>query len=102
MSGAEFCASSAGWSTRSRVSNGGRGGTRTLDPMIKSHVLYHLSYALTLLSHVLFGKPVPSFIKSRACFSGTCGDAYGRVGRWCMGGGRPGQAVWPRPPGPTS
>jgi hypothetical protein len=26
---------------------GERGGTRTLDPMIKSHVLYHLSYALT-------------------------------------------------------
>lgn len=25
---------------------GERGGTRTLDPMIKSHVLYHLSYAL--------------------------------------------------------
>ena len=27
--------------------DGERGGTRTLDPMIKSHVLYHLSYALT-------------------------------------------------------
>src|SRR5690242_15253205 len=27
--------------------NGERGGTRTLDPMIKSHVLYRLSYALT-------------------------------------------------------
>jgi hypothetical protein len=27
--------------------HGERGGTRTLDPMIKSHVLYHLSYALT-------------------------------------------------------
>ncbi len=27
---------------------GERGGTRTLDPMIKSHVLYRLSYALTL------------------------------------------------------
>jgi hypothetical protein len=27
--------------------NGERGGTRTHDPMIKSHVLYHLSYALT-------------------------------------------------------
>ena len=26
---------------------GERGGTRTLDPMIKSHVLYRLSYALT-------------------------------------------------------
>jgi hypothetical protein len=26
---------------------GERGGTRTLDPMIKSHVLYHLSYALS-------------------------------------------------------
>ena len=26
---------------------GERGGTRTHDPMIKSHVLYHLSYALT-------------------------------------------------------
>ena len=25
---------------------GERGGTRTLDPMIKSHVLYRLSYAL--------------------------------------------------------
>ena len=29
------------------VGIGERGGTRTLDPMIKSHVLYHLSYALT-------------------------------------------------------
>ena len=29
---------------------GERGGTRTLDPMIKSHVLYRLSYALTHLS----------------------------------------------------
>jgi hypothetical protein len=29
------------------VEIGERGGTRTLDPMIKSHVLYHLSYALT-------------------------------------------------------
>jgi len=29
------------------LSIGERGGTRTLDPMIKSHVLYHLSYALT-------------------------------------------------------
>ena len=29
------------------IFNGERGGTRTLDPMIKSHVLYHLSYALT-------------------------------------------------------
>ena len=29
---------------------GERGGTRTLDPMIKSHVLYHLSYALTCLA----------------------------------------------------
>jgi hypothetical protein len=27
--------------------NGERGGTRTHDPMIKSHVLYRLSYALT-------------------------------------------------------
>ena len=27
--------------------HGERGGTRTLDPMIKSHVLYRLSYALT-------------------------------------------------------
>ena len=27
---------------------GERGGTRTHDPMIKSHVLYRLSYALTL------------------------------------------------------
>ena len=27
--------------------HGERGGTRTHDPMIKSHVLYHLSYALT-------------------------------------------------------
>ena len=26
---------------------GERGGTRTLDPMIKSNVLYRLSYALT-------------------------------------------------------
>jgi hypothetical protein len=26
---------------------GERGGTRTHDPMIKSHVLYRLSYALT-------------------------------------------------------
>jgi hypothetical protein len=30
-----------------RIQFGERGGTRTLDPMIKSHVLYHLSYALT-------------------------------------------------------
>ena len=30
-----------------KISNGERGGTRTLDPMIKSHVLYRLSYALT-------------------------------------------------------
>jgi hypothetical protein len=30
-----------------RMNIGERGGTRTLDPMIKSHVLYHLSYALT-------------------------------------------------------
>jgi hypothetical protein len=30
-----------------RFVHGERGGTRTLDPMIKSHVLYHLSYALT-------------------------------------------------------
>ena len=38
---------------------GERGGTRTLDPMIKSHVLYRLSYALTLLhEHDLFGEPV--------------------------------------------
>jgi hypothetical protein len=29
---------------------GERGGTRTLDPMIKSHVLYRLSYALTHLN----------------------------------------------------
>ncbi len=27
--------------------SGERGGTRTHDPMIKSHVLYRLSYALT-------------------------------------------------------
>jgi hypothetical protein len=27
--------------------HGERGGTRTHDPMIKSHVLYRLSYALT-------------------------------------------------------
>ena len=30
-----------------RAHYGERGGTRTLDPMIKSHVLYRLSYALT-------------------------------------------------------
>jgi hypothetical protein len=30
---------------------GERGGTRTHDPMIKSHVLYRLSYALTHLSN---------------------------------------------------
>ena len=30
-----------------KQSFGERGGTRTLDPMIKSHVLYRLSYALT-------------------------------------------------------
>jgi hypothetical protein len=32
---------------RFRTLYGERGGTRTHDPMIKSHVLYHLSYALT-------------------------------------------------------
>jgi hypothetical protein len=31
---------------RVRAKAGERGGTRTRDPMIKSHVLYHLSYAL--------------------------------------------------------
>ncbi len=31
----------------STIQHGERGGTRTLDPMIKSHVLYRLSYALT-------------------------------------------------------
>jgi hypothetical protein len=30
-----------------KFEHGERGGTRTLDPMIKSHVLYRLSYALT-------------------------------------------------------
>jgi hypothetical protein len=35
---------------------GERGGTRTLDPMIKSHVLYRLSYALTLFEHDRFRK----------------------------------------------
>jgi hypothetical protein len=39
------------WSEKNRAKSlfslGERGGTRTLDPMIKSHVLYHLSYALT-------------------------------------------------------
>jgi hypothetical protein len=33
--------------TDNMIENGERGGTRTLDPMIKSHVLYRLSYALT-------------------------------------------------------
>ena len=37
---------------------GERGGTRTLDPMIKSHVLYRLSYALTSrVSICRCGKP---------------------------------------------
>ena len=37
---------------------GERGGTRTLDPMIKSHVLYRLSYALTCrVSICRSGKP---------------------------------------------
>jgi hypothetical protein len=36
-----------------QIELGERGGTRTLDPMIKSHVLYRLSYALTLsIDHV--------------------------------------------------
>src|SRR5581483_9194249 len=35
--------------------NGERGGTRTLDPMIKSHVLYRLSYALTFARHGFSG-----------------------------------------------
>jgi hypothetical protein len=37
------------WAFPSNLLNsyGERGGTRTLDPMIKSHVLYRLSYALT-------------------------------------------------------
>ena len=29
------------------IGNGERAGIRTLDPVIKSHVLYQLSYALT-------------------------------------------------------
>lgn len=33
--------------TKCLILLGERGGTRTLDPMIKSHVLYRLSYALT-------------------------------------------------------
>ena len=32
---------------KSLICIGERGGTRTHDPMIKSHVLYRLSYALT-------------------------------------------------------
>jgi hypothetical protein len=32
---------------------GERGGTRTRDPMIKSHVLYRLSYALTPTSSMI-------------------------------------------------
>jgi hypothetical protein len=45
-------ADTGGWRGEAKIEEtpgfiGERGGTRTLDPMIKSHVLYHLSYALT-------------------------------------------------------
>ncbi len=36
------------------------GGTRTLDPMIKSHVLYHLSYELTHLKRYDRGRDFPA------------------------------------------
>jgi hypothetical protein len=38
---------------------GERGGTRTLDPMIKSHVLYRLSYALTVQSVTTIQTVIP-------------------------------------------
>ena len=53
-------------------------GTRTLDPMIKSHVLYRLSYALTLLVRGPFQKPARQF-------PGSCSAAL------CRGQGPPGQ-----------
>src|SRR5437660_3693629 len=63
---------------------GERGGTRTHDPMIKSHVLYRLSYALTVSI-----EPVPS-VKRRTppvvqtagrTLKGSCSR------RRCVGGG---------------
>ena len=42
-----FAQVGCGVATFTRFALGERGGTRTLDPMIKSHVLYRLSYALT-------------------------------------------------------
>src|SRR5690349_16178230 len=43
----ESISASGGKIRQCRGLHGERGGTRTLDPMIKSHVLYRLSYALT-------------------------------------------------------
>ncbi len=50
--------------------------------MIKSHVLYRLSYALTLsLGHDLFGEPVQLAIYARGRFFRI------RLGPRCVGGG---------------
>jgi hypothetical protein len=45
---------------------GERGGTRTRDPMIKSHVLYRLSYALTLEHPAKRQCPMPDHAPARA------------------------------------
>ena len=75
--------------------NGERGGTRTLDPMIKSHVLYRLSYALTLVAkHDPDGRrPRPQGDPKGSCSRRRCvGGRFRRVNSTCRlvnGGARP-------------
>lgn len=52
---------------------GERGGTRTRDHLIKSQVLYQLSYAPSIFTHDLIPKPLPALGIMR------CAGVYGRV-----------------------